>query len=124
MHTFAPPDLTIVRVAARGIDIPLRDEFVISRGAITVAESVFVRVELRGGAVGFGESAPFGAVTGEDRPATLRVLHDLADTITGQSAFLTRSLSRQLSERAPDYPAARCGLGRGGSCGPRRSDMS
>ncbi|HUU45683.1 MAG TPA: dipeptide epimerase [Acidobacteriota bacterium] len=110
MHAFTPSDFEIIKVRAWEIDIPLRDEFVISRGSVTTAQSVFVRVELRGGAVGFGECAPFGAVTGEDRATSLRTLNDLRDIVIGQTAFRLRPISRQLGEAAPDHPAARCGL--------------
>ena len=92
------------------VDIRLTDPFVISQGAKSTAENLFVRLELKGGAVGYGEIAPFPELTGEDRATSQRVATELAQTIIGESATDYRKLSRDMKERAPSASASRCGI--------------
>jgi len=92
------------------VDVGLRDAFVIAGGAMQAAELGFVKVALAGGAVGYGEIAPFAAVTGEGRDDSLRVARQLADGLTGASVAHYRRLSRDMAEKAPEARAARCGL--------------
>ncbi|MDQ5850847.1 MAG: hypothetical protein M3380_02020 [Chloroflexota bacterium] len=56
---------TIVEVRASPLDIPLIEPFSIATGAQAVAHNVLVAVRLAGGTKGYGEAAPFPAVTGE-----------------------------------------------------------
>jgi L-alanine-DL-glutamate epimerase-like enolase superfamily enzyme len=92
------------------VDIPLTDPFVVATGARVVAENVFVRITLRSGVRGYGESAPFPEVGGEDRPSCLVTLARLAQPLVGQSIQDFRLMAKQLAELAPGQPAARCGL--------------
>ncbi|MEK6639428.1 MAG: dipeptide epimerase [Nitrospirota bacterium] len=92
------------------IDIPITDPFVVATGSRTVAENVFLRVTLSNGAQGYGEAAPFPEVGGETRESCLIVLRQLGEAILGHSAAHYTDLGRLLSEQAPTYPAARCGL--------------
>ena len=104
------PDLEISGIRAWPVDIPLTDTFTISRGSITNAESVFVEVRLQGGALGFGECAPFTSITGEHRSGTIRAVEQLTALLVGESAGTLRRLSRVMSDALPGEPAARCGL--------------
>jgi L-alanine-DL-glutamate epimerase-like enolase superfamily enzyme len=110
MPSVSDSDLVISVVAAWAVGIPLTDTFAISRGSITSAESVFVEVTLRSGAVGYGECAPFTSITGEDRAGTLRAVERLRHELIGQSAGTLRRLAALMREAAPADPAARCGL--------------
>jgi L-Ala-D/L-Glu epimerase len=110
MRFLSGSDLNIVGMRAWPVDIPLTDTFTISRGSITSAENVFVEVRLKCGAAGYGESAPFTSITGENREETLRAIRRLEDTVIGQSAGAIRRLSHSMAEIAPSDPAARCGL--------------
>ena len=110
MRSVSDSDLVISAVTAWPVDIPLTDTFAISRGSITSAESVFVEVTLRSGAVGYGECAPFTSISGEDRTGTLRAVERLRDGLMGQSAGTLRRLAALMQESAPANPAARCGL--------------
>ena len=105
-----PTLLEISRVEYWPVDIPITDPFVVATGARLIAENVFVRITLSGGAQGYGEAAPFPEVGGENRESCLAVLQQLSKTILGRSAFDYEAIGRVLSEQAPTHPAARCGL--------------
>lgn len=101
---------TIASVDVWTADIGLRDQFVISKGAVSRAELAFVRARLDDGTVGFGEIAPFAALTGETRGRSVRVARDLARRLVVGRASDLRAIAGALSEAAPGEPAARCGL--------------
>ena len=97
MSTRSSSEFEIVGVHAWEIDIPLTDRFTIARGSMAVAENVFVCAELRCGAVGYGECAPFAELTGEERDGTLQALNLLRKTVTGHSAMSIRQTSRLMA---------------------------
>ena len=101
---------TIRKVEFWPIDIPMTDPFVVATGARTIAENVFLRITLSNGAQGYGEAAPFPEVGGETRESCLIALQLLGKTILGRSAASYTNIGHVLSEQAPNYPAARCGL--------------
>lgn len=110
MPTLTEADLTVSRMDAWPVDVELTDAFVIAQGAVVVAQNLFVRLTLAGGAVGYGECAPFVELTGEDRAPCLAALNRLEGEVVGRSAWYCRSLSRRWAELEPAQPAARCGL--------------
>ena len=101
---------TIRKVEFWPIDIPMTDPFVVATGARTIAEIVFLRVTLSNGVQGYGEAAPFPEVGGETRESCLIALQRLGKAILGRSAASHTNIGHVLSEQAPNYPAARCGL--------------
>jgi len=103
------PDV-ITAVAVWPVDVPLTDRFVIARGALARAEVGFVRVRVAGGVVGFGEIAPFEALTGETRDASLEVARRLGTAIVGSRASEWPALGSTLAALAPGEPAARTGI--------------
>jgi L-alanine-DL-glutamate epimerase-like enolase superfamily enzyme len=103
-------DLKIADVSAWGVDIPLKDEFTISRGSIPIAHNLFVAVGLQNGIVGYGESAPFPELTGEDRQKTAEAIDMLKLHLVGKPISEFRRISNIMAEAAPWNPAARCGL--------------
>jgi len=104
------PDLTIERVDVTPIDIPLTDEFVISRGRIDVAQNAFVSVTLRCGATGWGEIAPFPALTGETREASVAAVERLRELCIGRDASRVHSFAADLAAEAAEAAAARSGI--------------
>lgn len=92
------------------VDLGLRDPFVTARGTVTVAGNLFVRISLDGGAVGYGEIAPFTDMSGETREVSRKAAESLKPRLLGKPASAFRRLSRELAEAAPGEPAARCGL--------------
>jgi len=105
-----PIPSTITRISARAVDLPLRENFTISQGTMTSAANVYVRVELADGNIGYGEAAPFPAITGEDQESTLAAIHGLATLLEDESALRWRSLARRMANAAPGNPAARCAI--------------
>jgi L-Ala-D/L-Glu epimerase len=100
----------IVKVEFWPVDIPITDPFVVATGARVVAENIFVRLTLRDGTQGYGESAPFPEVGGETRDSSLTTLRQLAATLIGASAGHYALLAAEIALAAPAHPAARCGL--------------
>lgn len=105
-----PGALAITRIDAWPVDIPLTDPFAIARGTLTIAESAYVRVTLANGVRGYGEMAPFTALTGETRTGSLGAAQHLRETLLGQPVTHYRALSASLACATPEQPAARCGL--------------
>lgn len=100
----------IVSVEVWPVDVPLTDPFVISRGSIAVAECAFVRVRLAGGEVGYGEIAPFAALTGETRDGSMEEARRLSTSLVGRHASEWGMVAADLAAAAPRAPAARVGL--------------
>ncbi len=100
----------IATIGVRPADIPLTDPFVISRGSISVAECAFVSIELVDGSVGYGEIAPFTALTGETRDASTADALRLATKLPGRSVAQWRDIANDLASLAPNSPATRAGL--------------
>ena len=103
-------DDVIVSVGVVARDIPLTDPFVISRGRISVAECAFVHLTLEDGTTGYGEMAPFGALTGETRDASAQTARRLSALIIGRRVRSWPDIAVDLELTAPDDPAARAGL--------------
>ena len=100
----------IASVGVVSFDVPLTDPFVISRGRITVAECAFVHVTLESGITGYGEIAPFAALTGETRDDSAQLARQLSAHVIGRSAESWRDIAADLSAEAADDPAARAGM--------------
>ncbi len=101
---------TVANIEFCPLDLPITDPFVVATGQLQVAKNVFVRLTLHDGTTGYGEIAPFPAITGEDRENSLKNARSLREHLLGQSALQYQRLGHELTERAPDAPAARCGL--------------
>jgi len=101
---------TIVSVDVWPVDVPLTDPFVIARGALAAAEVAFVRVRLADGSKGFGEIAPFEALTGETRTRSIAVARALGDSLLGMPASEWMEAGNTLAAGEPHEPAARTGL--------------
>ena len=104
------PSLTIIRIELWPVDIRITDPFVVATGARTMAQNVFFRTTLAGGALGYGEAAPFPEVGGETREASVAAAKELATSLIGQPASDFRALGQRLYADLPAQPSARCGL--------------
>jgi L-Ala-D/L-Glu epimerase len=69
-----------------------------------------VRAVLSDGSTGYGEAAPFEAITGESQASTLAALHAVAAEVTGRDAAEWRTMAVALRTLLPAAPAARCGV--------------
>lgn len=100
----------IVSVDVRPVDVPLVDPFVISRGAIAAAACAFVRITLASGSAGFGELAPFEALTGETRDDSAAAAREIGAEIAGEHASRWETVAASLSASHPLQPAARAAI--------------
>lgn len=100
---------TVKKIDVWPVDIGLTDDFVISQGAKSIAENVFIRVTLENGTEGFGEMAPFEELTGETRDDGLRQIKKLAKGIINRSVLDYATISAEMKTVEP-RPAPRCGL--------------
>lgn len=106
----AATSFTITAVELCPLDLPITDPFVVATGQLQVAHNAFVRLTLHDGTVGYGEIAPFPAITGENRESSMEKARMLGQRLLGHSTLHYQQLGHDLSELAPDAPAARCGL--------------
>jgi L-alanine-DL-glutamate epimerase-like enolase superfamily enzyme len=104
------PSLLIEHIRVAPIDIPLADSFVISQGEIQTAHNAFVAVTLRDGTLGYGEVAPFPALTGETREACIEAVNAARDDLLGISVLEYRNLSERITAATVGVPAARAAL--------------
>jgi len=104
-----PVEPRVVSFKVRPLDVGLEDEFVISRGRVDRVENAWVSVTLDDGSTGFGEIAPFEALTGETRERSVAVASSLCEALVGRGADSAR-LADEMAEREPDQPAARTGV--------------
>ncbi|GKS57524.1 dipeptide epimerase [Nitrospira sp.] len=100
----------IQKVELWPIDVPITDPFVVATGSRVLAQNALVRVTLADGTEGYGEMAPFPEVGGETRDTCLVTAETLAKSLLGRSSLQYRTLSQEMTEQAPAYPAVRCGL--------------
>jgi o-succinylbenzoate synthase len=100
----------ITKIELWPLDVPITDPFVVATGQRLVAENIFVRLTLQGGAVGYGEMAPFPEVGGESRDSCLKAAQQLAAAMLGKFATHYQTIARTMHEMTAAHPAARCGL--------------
>lgn len=100
----------VIEIGARPLDIPLVEPFAIAGGAQPRAHNVLVTLRLADGTIGYGEAAPFPAVTGETQQSTLAALAELGDLVRGADARGWRALAARMRVAHPEAAAARCAL--------------
>jgi muconate cycloisomerase len=87
--------LIIRRVDAIPVALPLKAPMTMSGVTIATAENVLVRIEAKGGAVGFGEAASAPTMTGDTLAGLVAAVRDhLAPLLVGQDALARADLKR------------------------------
>ncbi|KAF8662844.1 hypothetical protein HU200_055424 [Digitaria exilis] len=76
----------VAAAEARPLDVPLAAPFTIASSRLDAVSNVAVRVELRSGAVGWGEAPVLPSVTAEDQPAALAAAGRACDALAGAPA--------------------------------------
>ncbi len=94
----------------RPLNVPLIEPFAIATGAQAEVRNVLVQVDLSDGTCGWGEAAPFPAVTGESQESTIEALATLRSLLIGQNVRHWRALAAAMKQAAPEATAARCAL--------------
>src|SRR5258705_7884435 len=87
--------LIIRRVDAIPVALPLKAPMTMSGVTIATAENVLVRIEAKGGAVGFGEAGSAPTMTGDTLGSLVAAVRDhLAPLLIGQNALARADLKR------------------------------
>jgi muconate cycloisomerase len=87
--------LIIRRLDAIPVALPLKAPMTMSGVTIATAENVLVRIEAKGGAVGFGEAASAPTMTGDTLGGLIAAVRDhLAPLLVGQDALARPDLKR------------------------------
>jgi L-Ala-D/L-Glu epimerase len=107
---FSMPPLSIVDLRFTPLDVPLIEPFAIATGAQPLASNVLVALELADGTRGYGEAAPFPAVTGETQAATIAALGKMRSVVVGRDARQWRAIAADLKAADEKAAAARCAI--------------
>jgi L-alanine-DL-glutamate epimerase-like enolase superfamily enzyme len=103
-------DTAIERTEFEVLELPLAEEFTISRGSTETTENVVVRIADRAGRVGIGGAAPseyYGGSIG----SVEAVLPELLSAVESvEDPALLRQIERELAADAPESPAARAAV--------------
>ncbi len=108
MAATAPTTISDIRFAR--LDVPLIEPFAIATGAQPVAQNVLVELRLADGTRGYGEAAPFPAVTGETQSTTLEALAALRPLVLGADVRQWRLLAETMKAQYYGAAAARCAV--------------
>lgn len=104
-------ELKIEKLETYPIRIPLVRPFKIALGTSTHCESVLVRVQLSDGVVGWGESAPDLAITGETwRTAETILKHEIEPRAIGKDALHYADIYREMDRGILGNTSAKAGF--------------
>ncbi|GJL64034.1 MAG: dipeptide epimerase [Nitrospirales bacterium] len=92
------------------VNISITEPFTISKGEMKMAENIFVRITLTTGTHGYGEIAPFPALTNETQDNCLAMAKSLLSELVGLDVLEYRAISAQFETPLALYPSVRCGL--------------
>ncbi|OQU86363.1 hypothetical protein SORBI_3003G079100 [Sorghum bicolor] len=97
---------------ARPLDVPLAAPFTIASSRLVAVSNVAVRVELRSGAVGWGEAPVLPSVTAEDQPAALDAAGRACAALEDASAAPLGALLQDVASVLPGhaFASARAGV--------------
>ncbi|XP_008673297.2 L-Ala-D/L-amino acid epimerase-like isoform X1 [Zea mays] len=97
---------------ARSLDVPLAAPFTIASSRLVAVSNVAVRVELRTGAVGWGEAPVLPSVTAEDQPAALDAAGRACAALVGAPAAPLGAVLQDLASVLPGhaFASARAGV--------------
>lgn len=102
----APP--RIAGLSCTPKELLLTETFGTAAGKLVSARNVFVELKLTDGTVGWGEAAPFEAITGESQEAVLAAFESIFRFALGQNAGQFRAISKKLENEVPWPVSARC----------------
>ena len=109
-HTAAAP-LTIARVDAIPVALPLRKPVVMAGERIERSQSLLVRVEAANGLVGWGEASAAPLMTGDTLPGMFAAVTDhLAPLVRGQNALDRARLAARCASALLHNTGAKCAL--------------
>lgn len=96
----------VAAAEARPLDVPLAAPFTIASSRLEAVSNVAVRVELRSGAVGWGEAPVLPSVTAEDQPAALAAAGRACDALAAAPAAPLGAMLQDVVEVLPGHDFA------------------
>lgn len=96
----------VAAAEARPLDVPLAAPFTIASSRLDAVSNVAVRVELRSGAVGWGEAPVLPSVTAEDQPAALAAAGRACKALAGAPAAPLGALLQHVAGVLPGHDFA------------------
>ncbi|XP_052133762.1 L-Ala-D/L-amino acid epimerase [Oryza glaberrima] len=102
----------VVAAEARPLNVPLAAPFTIASSRLDAVSNVAVRVELRSGAVGWGEAPVLPSVTAEDQPGALAAATRACGALAGAPAAPLGAVLQDVASALPghDFASARAGV--------------
>lgn len=88
----------VTKVAIIPIRIKLKEPFIISRGTITHAENVVVKIHCDSGLYGIGECSSFAILTGQTQENIVAVGKELAPLLIGKKATEIKKIMRLVDQ--------------------------
>ena len=102
--------MQIKRIVLGESTIPLKQPFVTALRQVKSLDSIVVKVETDAGMIGYGETAPTEAITGENQESILAGLEMLCRSLLGREMEDFDGLIEQVQAIAPTHPNARAAM--------------
>jgi hypothetical protein len=96
----------VVAAEARPLNVPLAAPFTIASSRLDAVSNVAVRVELRSGAVGWGEAPVLPSVTAEDQPGALAAATRACGALAGAPAAPLGAVLQDVASALPGHDFA------------------
>ena len=92
------------------VAIPLKHPFVTALRRVDAVQAIVVRIESDTGLIGYGETAPTEAITGEDRESILTGIVQLQQLLSGSDPNDFGSMIDRITATVPAHPNARAAM--------------
>ena len=99
------PNAKITNVEVYYYDLPLLEPFKISIAEMKEVLNVLVRLHTNQGIVGWGEAAPFPALTGDTQATSIAAAKDIAELVMGQDALNYAKIINAINSFIPHNPS-------------------
>lgn len=104
----APPRIASADCTPK--ELLLTETFGTAAGKLESARNAFVEIRLTSGVGGWGEAAPFDAITGESQEAVLASFNKTVPLLLGANVAQFRALSKKLEDEQAWPVSARCAI--------------
>jgi len=90
--------------------IPLKQPFVTALRRVEHLESIVVRIETESGWIGYGETAPTEAITGESKRSIVSALRQVREELMGEDLENLDAVLRKMHATIDGYPNAQSAM--------------
>lgn len=102
--------MKITDIKFEKVKIKLKEPITVTFGTIEYAETILLKVITDEGMIGYGESAPFGPVTGESLDSTLVILGELRKLLIGMDPLAIETIHKTMDHAFYGNTAAKAGI--------------